>query len=366
VGPVVYLGSGIAGLTWDLGSVVLYRPGEIHPEVFVVYVVAGVAAGAVAGLSVWLPAFVAFIAPHLLGLIGVLAYQGDLHYVVMAAMAAAMLVFLIWLAMNFNRTVRPSLRLDLENLQLTRQLDRARSAESLTQSKSQFFAAINHELRTPLNAIIGFSEMLKSEALRPLGNDKHREYTEDIHCSARSLLGQVDKILMLSKIDFDAVAPERRRVDLVNAVKEVTIMVQENATAGGLRILSDVADDCRWLQCDDRLLRQMLLILLSHDVKFTPRDGVITLRVSRANDGGCTLSVLDEGPATPELDLRKLMADFGDADSYLANVRYGAAYSFSLVKSLAEIQGARFDVKDAGGRGTMVGVTFPAESFRMA
>jgi len=143
-------------------------------------------------------------------------------------------------------------------------------------------------------------------------------------------------------------------------------MVQENATAGGLRILSDVADDCRWLQCDDRLLRQILLILLSHGVKFTPRDGVVTLRVSRANDGACTLSVSDEGPAIPESDLRKLMADFGDADSYLANVRDGAAYSFSVVKSLAEIQGARFDVKNAGGRGATVGVTFPAESFRMA
>lgn len=355
------VGATLSGISWGIGNIILFVPGNPGLQLFLAYLAAGVAAGAVAGLSIWRLAFIGFVTPQLLGLVISLLGQGERYYFVMAAMAMLMWLFLVWLATRYNGWMRHSLKLDLENLALHEKLREARFVEAAGHSRSQFIAAMNHELRTPLNAILGFSEMIRSEAFGPLGSEKYKDYIADIHQSAGNLLNLVNDVMSLSKIESGAVELHEKPVDVAAVITDITRSVQEGATAGGVRIARDLTSDCGILSVDERLFRQVLLILLSNAVKYTPRGGEVMLTTSCREGGGFALSVIDTGPAIDTEDIAKLTADFGLSDSTLASSREGVGFSLSLAKSLVELQGGKLELSSGAEAGVTVVAAFPAE-----
>jgi signal transduction histidine kinase len=136
-------------------------------------------------------------------------------------------------------------------------------------------------------------------------------------------------------------------------------MVQEAATAGQVRIAKELSEDLGLLRADARILRQLLLILLSNAIRFNPRGGVVSLRTSATAEGGLSLCVTDAGPAIAPDDIAKLEGDFGAAEATLAQIREGTGFSLAVARSLAELQDGRLSLSSAAATGMTVTITFP-------
>ena len=339
-------GSAASGIAWGVGCYALFVPGDPRSQLLIAFAAGGMAAGGVAALNVWLPAYFGFVTPLLGGMFFVLVAQGDSNYLVMAGMVALMYGAFAVVAANVNRT-------------LSRSLAAAEAAQAADHAKSQFFAAMSHELRTPLNAILGFSEMLKNEVFGPLGSRKYGDYAADIHRSAGELLTLVNDTLELSSIDLGGMELKEDRIDLAAAVKTARTMVQEAANAGGVRIAVDLSHACPMLCADERLIKRVLLVLLSGAIKFTPRDGEVTLETRLEDGGGFLLRVTDGGEGFAPAELPRAMADFSGADATHAVGSDAAGFGYALAKALVELQGGSFDLQSALGVGTTAAVRFP-------
>ena len=350
-----------SGAIWGLGCALLFVPGNTVAQLVIAFVAAVMAAGAVAGYCAWLPAALGFVSAILIGLFVVLLGQGETHYHVMAAMTALMWLGLVVIAVNFNRMIRRSLGIGIENRELSERLRRTETTEAANQARSWFLSAMSHELRTPLNAILGFSDFLKSEAFGPLGSSRYRAYAEDIHGSAEGLLKLVNETLDLSKIESGGIELQEAPVAVSDVVKAAETMVQEAAAASQVRISKELSAGGDLLRADARILRQLLLILLSNAIRFTPRGGAVTIHTMGEADGGLSLRVTDAGPGITPDDIAILSGDFGAADSALAQIREGTGFSLAVAKSLVELQDGRLGLSSEGATGMSVTATFPPE-----
>src|SRR5262249_53768000 len=155
--------------------------------------------------------------------------------------------------------------------------------EEASQHKSQFLARMSHELRTPLNAIIGLTEMLLTHATR-FGTDKAREPLARVHRAGNHLLGLINEVLDLSKIEAGKLELNPEPVNPGRLMEDVIGPARQLAEQNKNRLVVDVADDLGSLTADPMRLRQILLNLLSNACKFT-KQGEVTLRVRRAANG---------------------------------------------------------------------------------
>jgi PAS domain S-box-containing protein len=234
-------------------------------------------------------------------------------------------------------------------------------AEAANQAKSEFLARISHELRTPLNAVLGFSEILHSETLGPIGNRRYKEFAEHIHASGTHLLSLIDDILDLSKIEAGRLELREEVARIGELVESACYFMRHRAEAAGLSLSVTVADRLPPLRADNRALKQVLLNLLSNAVKFTPRGGSITLSAAREPDGGVSISVADTGIGIATDDIAKAMEPFGQVDSSLTRRYQGAGLGLPISRSLVELHGGRLELDSQPGVGTTARVRLPAE-----
>jgi signal transduction histidine kinase len=233
------------------------------------------------------------------------------------------------------------------------------AAEAGNKAKSQFLANMSHELRTPLNAIIGFAQFLEADLGGPL-NDKQREYVGDIHRAGAHLLGLVNDVLDLSKVDANRLTLDEDIVDLGETIAGAISMVSLGATEGGLALRSDVAPSLPLVRGDARRLRQVLLNLLSNAVKFTPAGGTVTVSAGWRG-AGIALVVADTGIGMAPEHITIALERFGQVDNRLARRYEGSGLGLPLSKRLAELHGATLAIDSALGRGTTVTVLLPGE-----
>jgi hypothetical protein len=153
-------------------------------------------------------------------------------------------------------------------------------AEAANQAKSEFLANMSHELRTPLNAIIGFSELMQQQLFGPLGSDKYEEYTRDIHGSGQYLLGVINDILDMSKIEAGQFSIDRESIDLCPLIRETVRVVALQAAEKSITVETRIPDSMR-LYADRRAIKQIVINLLSNAVKFTGEGGRVSLRARK-------------------------------------------------------------------------------------
>ena len=147
------------------------------------------------------------------------------------------------------------------------------AAERANESKSRFLAQIGHELRTPLNAILGFSEVIKDEILGPIGQPIYTDYGKHIHESGCYLLGLIDDLLDMSKLQAGKFELHDDTLVLPEMLMAVVHTIEPLAAKKELRFGVDIPVDLPHLRADDRAVRQMVINLLSNAVKFTPEAG---------------------------------------------------------------------------------------------
>jgi signal transduction histidine kinase len=238
------------------------------------------------------------------------------------------------------------------------------AAAAGSQAKSQFLATMSHELRTPLNAIIGFAEVQTLEVFGPLGNARYREYANDILTSGRHLLGLINDVLDIAKLDVGQVDLQEEEVDLTASIGECLHMVERQAQAVGLRLRAETPADLPRVHADKRRLHQVLLNLLSNAVKFTPAEGRIDVIAARGAGGGLVVRVADTGIGMAAEDIPRALERFGQIDSRLSRAYEGAGLGLPLAKQLVELHGGTLSIDSVLGRGTTVSFTLPERRLR--
>jgi signal transduction histidine kinase len=237
-------------------------------------------------------------------------------------------------------------------------------AESANRSKSEFLANISHELRTPLNAVIGFSDLMRNEIHGPLGSEKYNDYLNDIHGSGSHLLDIINDVLDMSKAEAGRMDIDEEEFDLGAALQACTRMVSERAAVGGIQVECLTPDDLPNLFADGRLVRQIVLNLLTNAIKFTGDGGEVVLEALVDDAGACRISVADTGIGIAPEFLDSIMQPFVQVDSGMDRKYEGTGLGLSLVKSMAELHNATVEIESTPGIGTTIFVRFPAERVR--
>lgn len=235
-------------------------------------------------------------------------------------------------------------------------------ADAANLAKSAFLANMSHELRTPLNAIIGFSEMMQNEVFGALGNAKYVEYMGDIHSSARHLLEIINEVLDMSKIEAGRVDLDEQPVDMYEAIESVMRMMASRAFSGGVILSSDVDKNMPPLHADPRLLRQVLINLVSNAVKFSRRGGNIDINSHLNEDGEMTIIVKDTGIGIPKSKIKRALEPFGQVydSAHAARENQGTGLGLPLAKAMVELHGGSLSLDSDSGKGTTVTLSFPA------
>jgi len=242
------------------------------------------------------------------------------------------------------------------------QLSEALKAETRANAaKSDFLALMSHELRTPLNAIIGFSEVLGTEMMGPLGHPRYREYANDVHGAGKHLLALINDILDLSKAaagKFELACEEIAPADIV---AECLRLTRGRAHDGGLRLTSELAPGLPNLVVDRLRFKQALLNLCSNAIKFTPVGGKVHVSASQAQDGSFVLQVIDTGIGMSAEQIPLALEPFRQVASPFARHAEGTGLGLALVKSLIECHDGRLEIESALNRGTTARLILPAE-----
>ena len=195
----------------------------------------------------------------------------------------------------------------------------------------------------------------------PIGSPKYRSYTADINRSARHLLGIIDDILDLSKIEMGQLSMRESEVNVAQLVEEVTRLKREKAESVNVALEMEVPRDLPRISCDETKVKQILLNLLSNSVKFTDPGDRIVISADIAPDRWLELKVADTGIGMSENDLPVAMARFGQIENILTRTHDGVGLGLPLVANLAQLHGGTCAIESEKGVGTTVVIRFPPE-----
>lgn len=216
--------------------------------------------------------------------------------------------------------------------------------------KSEFLANMSHELRTPLNAIIGFSEALKLKVFGEL-NAKQEEYIDDIHSSGIHLLGMINDLLDISKIEANAMKLCKEKFNALNSVNEVCNVVRAIANKKNISISINCEDENIEIKADEQKFHQIMYNLLSNAIKFTEKDGNVNVDIYQDKDY-LRVSVQDNGIGIEEKYHGKIFAKFQQVDSSYTRKQSSTGLGLTITKELVEMHGGKIWLQSKVNEGT--------------
>ena len=230
-------------------------------------------------------------------------------------------------------------------------------AEAANRIKSEFLANISHELRTPLNAVIGFSEIMHTGMFGELGSAKYKEYCRDIHQSGSFLLGVINDILDMSKIEAGRFSLDFETVSLNEILEETMRIMAFQSEDSEIEIVDEVAPGMV-LEADRRATKQILINLLSNAVKFSKPGGRVVVRARKVS-GNVTISIEDKGVGISPANLRKLGRPFEQVQNQFSKNHKGSGLGLAISRSLTELHGGAMKIRSREGQGTIVSLRLP-------
>jgi signal transduction histidine kinase/DNA-binding response OmpR family regulator len=234
-----------------------------------------------------------------------------------------------------------------------------KDAEEASKAKSSFLAKMSHELRTPLNAIIGYSEILREDAVDD-GDTRTADDLDKVLNAARHLLGLINDVLDISKIEAGKMELYLENFDIAKIVNEVLATAQPLIAKKGNSLALDCPVDIGTMHADATKVRQMLLNLLSNASKFTEK-GTITLRARRLpDDETIELAVIDTGIGMTPEQLSRLFQAFSQADASTASKYGGTGLGLAISKQFAQMMHGDITVTSTAGVGSTFTIRLPA------
>jgi adenylate cyclase len=252
--------------------------------------------------------------------------------------------------------------LAIQNARLFREIEeKSRQLAMASENKSQFVSSMSHELRTPLNAIIGLTEMMVTNTAR-FGTEKAMEPLQRVNRAGTHLLGLINQVLDLSKIEAGKLELNPQTVQLAPLVDEVIGTARQLADQNRNRLTAEVPDDLGSLTADPTRLRQILLNLLSNACKFT-KEGEVRLKARRLVDGRdwIEVAVADSGIGMTPEQQAKIFEEFAQADASTAQRFGGTGLGLAITRKLARMMGGDVTVLSEPGKGSVFTVRLPSD-----
>ena len=309
----------------------------------------------ICGATLWIVSF------HFLG-------DGSTAALAFAFVGAAQLFFVL-LARRFHQVSFESVLYRCEKSELIAELEQAkansdearRRAEEASLAKSRFLATMSHELRTPLNAVLGFSEVLKNEIFGAHANPTYKDYASDIHSSGQHLLTLINEILDISRIEAGRYELKEEGLSLAAIAQDCRHLLAIRAQKRDLELKELMEPNLPHIWADERAMRQIVLNLLTNAIKFTPRGGLITIKVGWTSAGGQYLLVKDNGPGIPENEIAVVMSSFGRGSLAHKHAEEGTGLGLPIVKGLIELHGGQFLLRSKLREGTEAIMALPPQ-----
>ncbi|MEY2425957.1 MAG: two-component system, sensor histidine kinase [Actinomycetota bacterium] len=264
----------------------------------------------------------------------------------------------LWVAETPNFLIAHVQRQQVTEAEATSERARDKAVEA-SRLKSEFIANISHEIRTPLNGVLGLTQILADTTL----DEKQRTYVDTLFKAGNDLMGLLNDVLDLSKIDAGAMRPESVPFDPRALIQEVSRLFEPSASIRGLSF--GVAVDStvpEMLAGDPARLRQVLSNLLSNAIKFTDTGGVsISAEAARCGEEAVNLriSVSDTGPGVSSDAQRRIFEPFAQADSSTTRRFGGSGLGLSISKRIIEMMNGSLLVESREGAGATFTVVVP-------
>jgi PAS domain S-box-containing protein len=233
---------------------------------------------------------------------------------------------------------------------------RQKEAERLNLLKSEFLASMSHELRTPLHTIIGFTELLDEESEGPL-NEKQKRFLRHIEEDSQHLLGLINDVLDLSKIEAGAMSLRIEHISLADAISDAMNAIRPRAAIKSLTLKShDIFTGL--VAVDPMRLKEVLYNLLGNAAKFTPEGGQITLTAEESGQF-VRITVADSGIGIPENQLEHVFEKFYQVGYATSGVREGTGLGLAICRRLIEMHGGSIWIESEPDIGSRFHFTIP-------
>jgi len=245
----------------------------------------------------------------------------------------------------------------IENARLFSEIeDKGRQIEAANRHKSEFLANMSHELRTPLNAIIGFSEVLLDPSLK-VSEEEQAQFLTDVLSSGKHLLGLINEILDLAKIEAGKMELQIEPALLSDIFESVQNTMQPLASKKNIHLHIESVTVPEPFPMDGTRVKQVLLNLVGNAVKFTPEGGRVWVEAD-SEDGAVRVEVGDTGPGIAVEDQERIFLEFQQAGSD-AGKPQGTGLGLALAKKFIEMHGGKIGLKSEVGKGSRFFFTIP-------
>ena len=235
---------------------------------------------------------------------------------------------------------------------------RHKEAERLNQLKSEFIASVSHELRTPLHTIIGFAELLNEEGVGSL-NDKQKRFVHHIQTDSEHLLGLINDVLDLSRIEAGGLVIRTEALSLQAAITEAVNAIRPQASGKQVEVREDRIPKSTVI-ADSLRLRQILYNLLSNGVKFTDPGGEVVVTAT-VDEDFVQITVADTGLGISSEECGRIFDKFYQVGYTTAGVRQGTGLGLTICKQLVEAQCGKIWVESEPGKGSRFHFTLPIQ-----
>jgi signal transduction histidine kinase len=247
--------------------------------------------------------------------------------------------------------------LAIQNARLFSEIgEKGRQLETESRHKSQFLANMSHELRTPLNAILGYTELILDHIYGE-APDRMRQVLERVQANGRHLLGLINDVLDLAKIEAGQLTLSLANYSMKDVVDSVINAVEPLAAEKHLAFKTDVPSNLPAGRGDERRIAQVLLNLVGNAIKFTD-SGEVAVKASAGN-ASFTVAVCDSGPGISAADQARIFDEFQQADSSSTKKKAGTGLGLSIAKRIIEMHSGRIWVESAPGKGSTFFFTLP-------
>jgi two-component system, cell cycle sensor histidine kinase PleC len=295
--------------------------------------------------------------------------EGGTVYLALAILIVMLEMFFLFIARQLQETARDMIifrqQKDILIVELKLERDRAevekKKAETANRAKSSFLANMSHELRTPLNAILGFSEILEQEMFGPLANIAYKDYAGDIHHSGRYLLGLINDILDISRIEAGRRDISEEPITVLSALQHAVHLLERSAAQKAISVKASAENSLPKILGDSRSIQQVAINLLNNAIKFTPKKGAIELSARQNYLGEIELVVKDNGPGIPGNEIEQALSAFSRGSLAAKKAVDGAGLGLSIVKGIMDLHGGRIEIKSEVGKGTEIICVFPSK-----
>lgn len=223
-------------------------------------------------------------------------------------------------------------------------------------TKMAFLASMSHEVRTPLNAIIGFAEILRLELHGEIKGKKNREYLDIIRTSGEHLLTVINDILNISKLDAGKMEVFAEAMDPVEVISESVRIIETSARERSIRLITELESGV--IVSDERIIRQILINILSNAIKFTASGGQVSVRSEIADDG-YRITISDTGIGMSKGEIDVALAPFGQVKNKNQTTSVGTGLGLPLVNRFITLIGGEMTIRSAPGHGTSVRLDLP-------